>query len=102
MAKIALKSFRRLYKNCSPWQKALMICIIVLITTYIFTPKNALREGLNESSSYKIYENDELYDSLYCSVYDDLVKSDLKNVFEIEVIKVIPPKYKEIDNGNYT
>ena len=87
MAKISLKSCRRLYKNCTPWQKALLICIIVLIITYIFKPKNALREGLNESSSYTIYENDELYDSLYCSVYDDLVKSDLKNVFEIEIIK---------------
>ena len=74
MAKISLKSCRRLYKNCTPWQKALLICIIVLIMTYIFRPKNALREGLNESSSYTIYDNDEIYDSLYCSVYDDLIK----------------------------
>ena len=87
MAKISLKACKQIYKKITPWQKVLLFCIIVLIINYCCYPKQSIIEGFDEINDFKVYNNDELFDSFYCAIYDDLVKSDLKNAYEIGIIK---------------
>ena len=87
MAKISLKACKQIYKKTTPWQKVLLFCIIILIINFCCYAKQPIVEGFDEISDFKVYNNDELFDSFYCTIYDDLVKSDLKNAYEIGIIK---------------
>jgi SAM-dependent methyltransferase len=87
VSKLNLKSGERFYKNLTSWQKILIVLIIIMICTYFLTPKNTIIEPFSETADYKIYNNEEIYDTFYSTIYDDLVKSDIKNLFEMELIK---------------
>ena len=74
------------YVNKSFINKLCVILIILLILTQLlkFWP---VKEGLSiQNEKYKYYDNSNLYDNFYASVYDKLIYSPEKNAYEITEI----------------
>jgi len=67
------------FNKSSPWLKALVLLILVLLVSGTKGKCRAVREGFIQEKKFVSMRNDNLYDGFYSSVYDDLVHDEVKN-----------------------
>ena len=81
----------RLLKKLSILEKILLSTILLVIVNKVyilFSPSSITVEGFNSPDPFKLKTNDSLYDSFYCSIYDELTYSKKRVDFEVsEIIK---------------
>ena len=53
--------------------------VLFLVLNYI-NYHHPFPEGFTQMEKFKVNKNDELYDDFYCSIYDDLVLDQGKNI----------------------
>jgi SAM-dependent methyltransferase len=79
-----LTSIKNLYTKSSNWGKILFFVLLLLLVIALFKPmqmKN--KEGFEQSETFLLKTNDDLYDNFYTSIYDELVFNSLKNDYEV-------------------
>jgi ubiquinone/menaquinone biosynthesis C-methylase UbiE len=68
----------------SPWAKLLVfICIILIVIGFFKNKKKYNVEGFQQTEDFILKEGLELYDPFYVDVYDHLVYSQAKDLYEI-------------------
>ena len=73
--------------NKTPWlSKLIIILIIVVVVSILLKQITPRREGFSQINKFIVKQNDKIYDSFYCSLYDELIYSSYKNNFEITAI----------------
>ena len=81
----------KMFNKCSNLEKILVIVILIILfhKLYLFlSGKNNTLEGFDTTDPFKLKTNDSLYDSFYCSIYDELTYSKNRVKFEVdEIIK---------------
>jgi hypothetical protein len=73
-----LTSIKNLYTKSSNWGKILFFVLLLLLVIALFKPmqmKN--KEGFEQSKTFLLKTNDDLYDNFYTSIYDELVFNSL-------------------------
>jgi SAM-dependent methyltransferase len=79
-----LTSMKNLYSKSSNWGKILFFVLLLLLVVAIFKPiRLPKREGFEQSESFLLKTNDNLYDDFYTSIYDELVFNGLKDDYEV-------------------
>jgi len=79
-----LASIKNLYTKSSNWGKILFFVLLLLLVVAIFKPMQMQnKEGFEQSESFLIKTNDDLYDNFYTSIYDELVFNSLKDDYEV-------------------
>jgi len=58
----------------------------MLLVKMIFKKQSMYTEGFEQEEKFILKENDELYDSFYCDVYNVLMNDEYKNMFELAKI----------------
>ena len=71
--------------NSSIWFKIVIVFAIAIIY-YLFTNKQTLTEGFSQRENFVIKEKDDIYDSFYADIYDQLVQDKIKNEYEVGTI----------------
>lgn len=69
------------------WTRIVIACIIFLIIAYAFDTASSIekknKEGFTQNKKFEVYNNDNLYDDFYSSIYDELVYDLNKNSYEV-------------------
>lgn len=79
-----LTSMKNLYNKSSNWGKIFFFILLLLIVVAIFKPmKLEKREGFEQSETFLLKTNNDLYDNFYTSIYDDLVFNSIKDDYEV-------------------
>lgn len=85
LTECCLKKFKQLKKT--PLISILVfILIIALLITIVINHLVPQKEGFDQTNKFIIKKNDHLYDSFYCSLYDELVYNKNKNDFELDIV----------------
>lgn len=83
-----VKSITNCYNKLSPFGKALLFIVILLIVfTFlkkIFVGRN--KEGFIDENNFLFKDGDAVYDDFYAAVYDYLAFNQLKNDYEVGII----------------
>ncbi len=77
--------FIKKINKISLWSK-IMIILLILIAIYFFKMKKNITEGFEQQHNLIFKEKDEIYDSFYTSIYDQLKNDTKKTEFEITTI----------------
>ncbi len=96
-----MRFLKKFIKNASSWEKLLILCIVILLINYML-PK---REGFKSQKKQYVLKTDDLFDEFYCSIYDELLLSTKKNIYEVkELMHVLNPKngLRALDVGSGT
>lgn len=79
-----LTSIKNLYTKSSNWGKILFFVLLLLLVVAIFKPMQIQnKEGFEQSETFLLKTNDNLYDNFYTSIYDELVFNGLKDDYEV-------------------
>jgi SAM-dependent methyltransferase len=80
-------------KNGSLWMKIFVVVLLILCFFLCFSPNEV--EGFATSPTFNVRRGEDVYDSLYVSLYDDLVYCKEKENFEIDAfLKATRPEAK--------
>lgn len=93
-------SFNAYLKSITKWEILVFLFILLLILCFIKNDISTPVEGFEQSSKYKIYENEHIYDSFYADIYDELFIQPNKIEAEVdEIIHITEAKDKIKTNG---
>ena len=85
------KAMKRFNKS-SPWLKALVLLILVLLVSGTTGKCRAIREGFIQEEKFVSESGPTVYDGFYSKIYDDLVHDKVKNEYEIgKIINTTKP-----------
>tara|TARA_Y100000768_G_scaffold388111_1_gene382236 strand:- start:3831 stop:4775 length:945 start_codon:yes stop_codon:yes gene_type:complete len=106
LSKSINRSFK-IFSKTSYWEKIFYIAFAVLILLIINNCLNnyIIKEGFEQSSEFVVKKGNDVYDTFYVEIYDDLVFNGAKNDFEINsIIKYTNPTKKSniLDIGSGT
>jgi SAM-dependent methyltransferase len=93
------KSFGAYIKSVTKWEILVFLFILLLILCFIKNDFSSHVEGFEQKSKYKIYENENIYDSFYADIYDELFIQPNKIEAEIDEIIHITEANKKIKKG---
>ena len=71
-------------KNIKPLEIVLFIFILLIVYVLFINYDN--KEGFEEKTKIIKKQGNEIFDELYCNIYDDLVLCKEKNIFEINTL----------------
>ena len=77
-------------KKCSVWLKLILVFILLLAVIMIsnkFLGEQFVEGYENQGKKYELKRNNDLYDSFYSKIYDNLVFDEIKNNYEISEIE---------------
>ena len=84
----SIKSISNIYNKMSNFGKVLIFVTLFLILVVLFKSINSSnKEGYQQNDWFLFKQGPEIYDEFYADVYDYLVFNNLKNDYEIGVIK---------------
>jgi len=84
----SIKSISNIYNKMSNFGKVLIFITLFLILVVLFKSiNNSNKEGYQQNDWFLFKQGPEIYDEFYADVYDYLVFNNLKNDYEIGVIK---------------
>lgn len=95
----------RYVKKSSLWVKLIILCICLIILIYLFKRMESRIETFDSSGPKYSIKRENIYDSFYSNIYDELVYSKKKNQYEIlSTIKKtsIPKNSPVLDIGSGT
>lgn len=91
-------------KKSSIWFKLLIVFLILYALVHTYNKNKPVQEGFVQNEKFIMKKNNDIYDSFYVDLYDDLVYDQTKNNFEIGEIKRItnmqPKKSVVLDIGS--
>jgi len=98
------KSLGDYVKSVSKWEILVILGTIIMLLCFIKNDFAVNIEGFEQDGKYKIYQNDDIYDSFYADIYDELFIQP--NKIETEVEEIIhltqaKEKMKEGGKGGY-
>ena len=87
----------KFFTKTSLIEKIIIMLIVVMIFIQI-SKLNRKVEGFTiQEEKYKVYENDDLFDTFYSEIYDQVLLSPAKNLFEVnEITKIVSTKDKKL------
>jgi hypothetical protein len=100
-----LKSLINTYNKFSVWGKMLFFASLLIISMFLLSGFNKMREGFEQSDKFLLKSGNDVYDEFYVDIYDYLVFSNLKDDYEVgEIVnKTVPTSESKIlDVGSGT
>uniref|UniRef100_A0A6C0I6F9 Methyltransferase type 11 domain-containing protein n=1 Tax=viral metagenome TaxID=1070528 RepID=A0A6C0I6F9_9ZZZZ len=100
-----LKSLISTYNKFSVWGKMLFFASLLIISMFLLSGFNKMREGFEQSDKFLLKSGNDVYDEFYVDIYDYLVFSNLKDDYEVgEIVnKTVPTSESKIlDVGSGT
>ena len=82
-----LKKTQNKILKLNKWSKLALLFAVVLVILIIVNKSIPKIEGFSQQKKFVLKKGNEIYDSFYCSVYDDLVYDEVKNNFEMKELK---------------
>ena len=82
------QNFEKIIKKInktSIWSKIMLISLVLIVYYIINKPKNNI-EGFEQQDKLIFKENEDIYDTFYTSIYDQLKNDTKKTEFEISTI----------------
>ena len=80
----------------------LIILLLFLLCSLLVKPEHSLRETFTNNDDKFVYKKNDVYDTFYSEIYDELVFNPNKNNFEVEEIVKFIGKGKALDIGSGT
>ena len=75
---------------------SLVLAVLLLLSLFAFRTKSE-KEGFTQARDFSMKEGSSIYDSFYASIYDRLVKNNVKNDYEIgEIINNTTPNESSV------
>ena len=93
------------FNKSSPWLKALVLLLLVLLVSGTTGKCRAVREGFIQEEKFISKSGPTIYDGFYSKIYDDLVHDKVKNEYEIgKIINTTRPTHASfiLDVGSGT
>jgi len=92
------------FTKLNTWTKVALIMGIILVLLMLANMHIKRKEGFIQREKFIIKTGPQIYDSFYCSIYDDLVLDRVKNNYEVGEIKRLIPtnKSRVLDIGSGT
>ena len=79
-------SMVKAYHKSTGIEKVLYVILVLLIVTMLVNYLYPAREGFTETKEFVTKQGPAVYDDFYANIYDNLVYSKIKNVFEVTTI----------------
>jgi SAM-dependent methyltransferase len=81
------KSFSSYIQSFTRWEILTIMLILLMLLCFIKKDLSIHAEGFEQQDKYKVYENDDIYNSFYADIYDELFIQP--NKIEAEVDEII-------------
>ena len=83
---------RNTYNKFSTWGKVLFFASLLIISMFVLSKFNKMREGFEQSDQFLLKSGTDVYDAFYADIYDYLVFSNQKDDYEIgEIVNKTTP-----------
>jgi SAM-dependent methyltransferase len=100
-----IMKLQKTFVKSSIWFKISLVALIMYVIVNMFHYDNK-KEYFTQREKFVVKKGDQIYDSFYVSIYDDLVYDKTKNIFEIgeisTVTKLSPKTSTLLDVGSGT
>jgi SAM-dependent methyltransferase len=96
------KSITNVYKKSTPFGKILFFITVLLISVVFFREINMNKqnhniEGFEQNEQFNYIKGNDVYDDFYSSIYDQLIRNDVKNNFELsQIFKTTNPTEQSV------
>ena len=108
MTNIIEKQLRLLtdtYSKFSMWGKVLFFSSLLIICMFLMNGFNKMKEGFEQTDQFLLKSGNDIYDDFYADIYDYLVFSNQKNIYEVgEIVNKTTPSSQSriLDVGSGT
>lgn len=79
-------SFSNYVRSLTKWEILTVMLILIMILCFIKRDFSVHAEGFEQRDKYKVFENDDIYDSFYADIYDELFIQPNKIQAEVDEI----------------